>query len=172
MDNRLRPLIRSAAVVARRAVERLSLPAVALILLLAWLRGCWPFVGNDQTKSTEPLKTSVTEWLDYCFPFEALNGQRMLTFTVEDRSVIAAEALEDERAKGAFFAAHPHETKGAWVADEETHRVSVEIDGSKSEYTLLVPFGRNQCILVSGSLSGADLTNSMFATPDFRETER
>jgi hypothetical protein len=55
------------------------------------------------------------------------------------------------------------------VADEETRRVSVEIEGARSEYTLLIPFSEDQCILVSGSISGADLTNSLFAAPYFPE---
>lgn len=40
--------------------------------------------------------------------------------------------------------------------------MSVEIGDSKSEYTLLIPFGEDQCVLVSGSLSAADLTTSLW----------
>jgi hypothetical protein len=165
----MRTIIKSAAVGARYTFGWLLIAAV--VVFLAWLRGCWPFAGHDQTKPAEPLKLTVTEWLDYCSPFEALDGQRMLTFTVADRSVIVVEALGEEKAKGALFAAHPEKTKGVWAADENTHGVSVEISGSKSEYTLLIPFGEDQCILVSRSLLGADLTNSLFATPNFPEPD-
>jgi hypothetical protein len=161
----MRAIIKSAAVAARYAFGWLLLAVI--VVFLAWLRGCWPFAGEP----AEPLKITVSEWLDYCSPFEALNGQRMLTFTVADHSVIAAEALGEEKEKGALFAAHPQKTKGVWAADEDTHGVSVEISGSKSEYTLLIPFGENQCILVSGSLLAADLTNSLFATPNFPEPD-
>jgi hypothetical protein len=113
----------------------------------------------------------AAEWLDYCSPFQALDGQRMLTFTVADHSVIAAQSREGETAKGAFLADHPKEIKGVWLAEEETNRVTVEIEGTKSEYTLLVPFGKDQCILVSGSPSSADLTDSMFGIPYFPEPE-
>jgi hypothetical protein len=161
----MRAIIKSAAVAVRYAFGWLLLAVI--VVFLAWLRGCWPFAGYNQPKPAEPLKISVSEWLDYCSPFEALSGQRMLTFTVADHSVIAAEALGEEKAKGALFAAHPQKTKGVWAADEDTHGVSVEISGSKSEYTLLIPFSEDQCILVSGSLLAADLTNSLFATPNF-----
>jgi hypothetical protein len=150
---------------------RWLLIAVAAAAAVGWLlRGCWPFHGDNQSELKTPVKTSVASWLDYCSPFETLSGQRALTF-FEDRSVVDDEAPPDEKEKGAMLAAHPAETKGAWVADEETRRVSVEIDGAKSEYTLLISFSEDQCILVSGSLSAADLTRSLFAVPHFPEPE-
>jgi hypothetical protein len=85
--------------------------------------------------------------------------------------VIAAEAQSSEREKGALVAPHAQERKGDWVADEDTRRVSVAIEGIKSEYTLLIPFGEDQCILVSGSLLAADLNNSLFGIPYFPEPE-
>jgi hypothetical protein len=120
------------------------------------------FGEQDQEK---PVKVSDTEWLDSCSPFETLDGQRMLTFSVADHSVVATEAVGDEKAEGALSAAHPQKAEGTWVVEEETHRVDVEIGGTKENYTLLVSFSKDQCILVSGSLSGADLTKSLFATP-------
>jgi hypothetical protein len=51
---------------------------------------------------------------------------------------------------------------GAWEAEENTHRVSVQIGGSTLEYTLVIPAGEDQCILVSGSPSAADLRRSWF----------
>lgn len=95
----------------------------------------------------------------------------MLTFSVKNHSVVVAEAVGEEKPKGALLAAHPQETTGRWEADEETHRVSLEIDGSKSEYTLLTSFQEDQCILVSGSLSNANLASSWFGTPYFSEPE-
>ena len=167
MRGRLRWLFRSAASAARYASGWLIAG-----LILAWFQGWWPFVEQDQSQSKEPAKTSVVEWLDYCSPFKALDGQRMLTFTVAGHSVIAAEAPEEEKEKGVFLAKHPKERTGLWLSDEDTRRVSVEIGDSKSEYTLLIPFGEDQCILVSGSLSAADLTASLFGTPYYPEAER
>lgn len=141
------------------------------VAFLGWLYGCWPFVGYQQAEPAKPLKIGVQEWLDYCSPFETLNGQRTLTFTVADHSVVAAIAPPEEKAKGAFLADHPQKTRGVWVADAGTGRVSVVISGSKSQYTLLIPFSEDQCILVLGSLSGADLTSSLFATPYFPQPD-
>jgi hypothetical protein len=89
----------------------------------------------------------------------------------QDRSVIADEASPDEKNKGALLAYHPRKRKGVWRGDETTGRVAVEIDGAKSEYTLLISFSEDQCILVSGSLSAADLTSSLFAIPYFTEPD-
>jgi hypothetical protein len=144
--------------------------AAAVVALVGWLRGCWPFAGDNQADMTASPKTSVAEWLDYCSPFETLSGQRALTFFA-DRSVIAAEAPPDEKQKGALVADHPQEHKGVWGADEETRRVFVEFDGAKSEYALLISFSEDQCILVSGSLTAADLTSSLFGIPSFPEPD-
>lgn len=92
MRDRPRALIRFAASAARYAVGLLILATVVF-----WSQGWWPFAGQDQSRSEKPAKTTVLEWLDYCSPFDALDGQRMLTFAVADHSVIAGEAPEEEK---------------------------------------------------------------------------
>jgi hypothetical protein len=115
---------------------------------VVWLGHRWWSAETDT-----PKMSFVEQSLDYCSPFQSLGGGLTLNFTVPDHSVIVAAAEGKEKAKG------------IWVAEESTQRVFVEINNSKSEYTLLLPDPGDQCILASGSLKSADLTSSWFATP-------
>jgi len=158
-------------VAARQGLGWLIIGAVAIFAFWYWYWDVRLTIEPTQQDSNEPLKTTVVEWLDDCSPFVSFDGQRMLTFDTTKQAVTASEALDDERSKGALMAKHPKEQEGLWSADEETRHVSVEIEGSKSDYILVIPFDEQQCLLVSGSsLSEADLTKTLYGVPYFSDT--
>jgi hypothetical protein len=116
------------------------------------------FYGQTPPQSAPSKRTPVEKLLDDCTPFQTLDDHRTLAFYVEDHSVIES-AKETSSADGAS------EKKGVWLADEETHRLSIDIDGFKSEFSLMMLLDYDLCVLLAGSVSDADLTKSLFAQP-------
>jgi hypothetical protein len=128
------------------------------LCIAAWLLHSCYFAPPAQPT---PLKrTLVEEWLADCTPFQALDGHRTLDFYGNDHSVVESE-------REASLGDDAIEKPGVWLANEETHRVTIDIDGLKSEYRLMRPadFYYDLCILLSGSVTDADLTKSLFAHP-------
>jgi hypothetical protein len=136
---------------------------LAAVVCLAAIAGC------DRKKKIPDL--SVAEWLDVRSPFESFNGARMLSFVINNKSVKLTEAVGEEIPSGALMAKHPKVTRGTWAAEEATKDIVVKLGDTETRYTLAIPFGEGDCILVSGPISAADLRASWFREPDFSDPD-
>jgi hypothetical protein len=69
------------------------------------------------------------------------------------------------------MAKHPKVTRGTWTAEEATKAIVVKLGNIETSYTLAVPFGEGECILVSRAIRAADLRASWFGEPDFSDRD-
>ena len=95
----------------------------------------------------------------------------MLSFAINNKSVKFTEAVGEEIPSGALMAKHPKVTRGTWAAEEATKDIVVELGDTETRYTLAIPSGEGECILVSGPISAADLRASWFGEPDFSDPD-
>jgi hypothetical protein len=121
----------------------------------------------NQEKQQKSPDFTVPQWLSVCSPFASLDGATTITFRLGDHSVEIAEAIGDERDRGAFFAKNPKISRGTWTVDEAIKNVNIDLGGVTKRYTLVVPFSEGQCILSAGAIDAANLRNSWFGEPDF-----
>src|SRR4029077_18871014 len=115
---------------------------------------------------------STEEWLDECWPFFSLDGEKKLMFQNADHTLTLhrIDRNRDPKAKKNRETKNASTEQGTWTADNTTGEVVVNVAGDRQSYILVVPY-ESQCVLGAGQIEAVNLKSSWYGTPDEDDTQ-
>jgi hypothetical protein len=122
------------------------------------LAGCSPATHDKPA----PAMTAK-EIVGFCSPFTAANSDRMLEFSLPGSVELTERAPFPGAGDQDILAAkHVRVSRGTFVIEPATMKVTVDVAGTQTTYVAYSPPGMDQCVLVHGTPAAADLTDSWF----------
>jgi hypothetical protein len=106
----------------------------------------------DHVTATKAKVVAGWSRLDDCSPMQSLDGKQQLVL-LEDHSAKVERAGSGKGAK---------ETAENWTFDEASNRYLITLGGQEKSFTIVQPDNSEVCILVMGSPTYADMTESWY----------
>jgi hypothetical protein len=97
---------------------------------------------------------SREDMLDFCSPFSSADGTRSLTFNPKGSVQLTMDTPKNVKLD--------KPAAGSWKFEEDIGRVSVSFGKIRNEYELFTYDGDLKCVLVSGTKTNANLSESWF----------
>ena len=132
--------------------------AGAAIAVYAAVKG-----SPTETNKAATKRTAVPGWeqLDDCSPMQSLDDTKELTFLKDHTVNLQEREAKTERELG------PSKAAGTWAFDESAKRYLVTLAQQQKSYALIQPENSGVCILLSGELAAANMSDSWFGrTPE------
>ena len=126
------------------------------------LTACSPQHSDKRIAALTPK-----EMISVCGAFTDAESHRMLNLEHPNIAILTAllpEAIADN--EDVISSRRVMKRKGTFSLDPNAPTLTIDIDGSKMTYIGFAPPGLSGCMLVNGTSSNADLTESWFADID------
>ena len=146
---------------------------IGAVIFAVTIYGGLIFSSSSQTTDDEPTEViNIDDWLYMCSPLLSRDGRRSISFSLIDHKVEMDKISNDQIRRGILYDKNPIKTLGKWVADENSRRVTVSIDGADRTYSVVDIYLPDACIIVWPSREQADIEQSWFGEPTYDDGDK